>query len=221
MAILKIVNKQLRKLLEEKEELVTKGRKVSEEIEGVQNQITNNDTARKAIMEKIQPKELIEKGDAIEKKINAEIELAEKKVGKDTFRKMVDKNALLFIVSCIRAEDKEYAILNHVNELGKIVDEVQKLKFEAIPKSLNEEAKTLVAKKDELETKRNKIFLKVQKIKDRATPIIQREATPHLSEYEDIETAQIKGEQIIIVTYDRLEDWKASFAKNKKDKKVV
>jgi ABC-type Zn uptake system ZnuABC Zn-binding protein ZnuA len=74
------------------------------------------------------------------------------------------------------------------------------------------------ALKDELEAfriARNKIALKVQKIKDRVTPLVKKEVAPHLGEYDDTETVQIVRGKIIVQTFSHLEEWIARFKAKK------
>lgn len=165
-----IANKQLRKLLGDKDELVTKGRNISSKIEKVEKQIEDMKVLQRKYTDECNPDWLINQGDALQKEINGKIE-----------------------------------------ELEAIGEEVQKLKIAAIPKEHVSKYETLKAEKEELERERNKVFLKVQKIKDRAVPIIQAEVKPKLSKYEDINTADIKGDVIVVTTFSHLEDWKAKF----------
>lgn len=103
-----------------------------------------------------------------------------------------------------------------IKELEKIGEEVQKAKLAAIPKPLKDEYESMKKEKETMERDRNKIALKVQKIKDRAIPLIQKEVKPHLGEYDDIETAQLKGEQIVVTTFNHLDQWVEKFTANKR-----
>lgn len=179
MPTLKIVNKQLRKYLDEKDTLVTKGRGVSGEIEVIEKDIEKIKDVQRKYTNDCNPKELIEEGDALKDKINKEIK-----------------------------------------KLEKIGDKVQKLKIDAIPQEFKDKYEALKKVKELKERERNKIALKVQKIKDRAIPIIQKEVKPHLGEFDDIETAVVKGEQIFVTTFNHLDEFKAKFKKPKQEAPV-
>lgn len=108
------------------------------------------------------------------------------------------------------------AINEQFKKLDEIGDEIHKLKLAAIPEKTKEEYFELKAKHEELETLRNKLGLKIQKIKDRVIPMIQKETKKHLEEFEDIENPKVVGEEVVIGVYSHLEDWKKKFkAKNK------
>jgi len=113
--------------------------------------------------------------------------------------------------------DKGDALVKQITdlhtELQKIADGINKSKLEAIPKEMIEEHKQLLKDKEMLERDRNKIALKVQKIKDRVIPIIQKEVKPQLAEYDDIETAKTKDGKVVISTFNHLADFKAKFRK--------
>ncbi len=72
----------------------------------------------------------------------------------------------------------------------------------------------VLKQKEKLERERNKVALKVQKIKDKVVPIIQKEVRPLLKdEYDDIETAKLKDGKIVIETFNHIEDFKKKFRK--------
>lgn len=96
-------------------------------------------------------------------------------------------------------------------ELGKIADQINQSKLDAIPQEMKEEHMALLKEKEKLERERNKIALKVQKIKDKVIPIVQKEVKPLLKEYDDIETAKVKDGKVVINTFNYLEDFKAKF----------
>lgn len=96
-------------------------------------------------------------------------------------------------------------------ELEKLSELILKAKLDAIPKDVVEEYHALKKEKDDLETERNKLFLKVQKIKDRAIPMIQKHIQPQLENFEDIDTAELDGEKIVVSCYDALDEWKKKF----------
>lgn len=98
-------------------------------------------------------------------------------------------------------------------ELEKIANQITKEKLDAIPQDMKDEHNKLLVEVEGLERERNKIALKVQKIKDKIIPIVQKFVKPLLSEYDDIETAKV-GEidgEVTISTFNYLEDFKAKF----------
>ncbi len=101
-----------------------------------------------------------------------------------------------------------------MKELQKLGDRVEQIKLEAIPDEIKKAHHELLAEREKLERDRNKIALKVQKIKDRVIPLIQKETKPLLAkEYDDIETAKIKDDKIIVTTFNHLDEWKRNFRK--------
>lgn len=98
-----------------------------------------------------------------------------------------------------------------LSRLEAIGNEIQEKKLKAIPKELEMEHKDALKEREQLERDRNKIALKIQKIKDRVIPLIQKECKPLLGEYDDIETATVKNGTVVISTFNHMEDWKRKF----------
>ena len=97
-------------------------------------------------------------------------------------------------------------------ELTKIANDIEDAKLAAVPKEMKAEHLALLKHKENLERDRNKIALKVQKIKDKCVPIIQKEVRPLLKdEYDDIETAKTKDGMVVVTTFNHLADFKAKF----------
>jgi len=116
-----------------------------------------------------------------------------------------------------KAEELKAKINEMIKEFEKVAGEITQEKLAGIPKDLEKKHKELLADKEKLERERNKIALKVQKVKDRVVPLIKKEVEPQLKEYEDIETAVVKGGLVEVTTFSHLEEFKAQFkAKNKK-----
>ena len=104
-----------------------------------------------------------------------------------------------------------------VVELGKLGDQIQKAKIDAIPEHMKIEHYALRGRKEELELQRNKIGLKVQKVKDKVRPMIQKACKPHLEDdFEDLETAKLAGNTVIVKKFSHLESFKKSFILNNK-----
>lgn len=98
-----------------------------------------------------------------------------------------------------------------IKRLGELGAEIEEKKLDAIPKDIKEHHQELLKKREQLQREQNKIALKVQKIKDRVIPLIQREVKPLLQEYDDIETAKVKDDEVIINTFNHLEEFKKKF----------
>jgi DNA repair ATPase RecN len=98
-------------------------------------------------------------------------------------------------------------------ELTKIADSINQSKLDGIPQEMIEKHKQLLKDKENLERDRNKVALKVQKIKDKCIPLIQREVKPLLGEYDDIETAKVKDGKVMVSTFNHLEDFKSKFSR--------
>lgn len=98
--------------------------------------------------------------------------------------------------------------LKRIEEIGQAIE---KKKMAAIPQALIDEHKGYLKEIEGMERDRNKIALKVQKIKDKVVPLIQKEVKPLLKEYDDIETAKVKDGKVLINTFNHLEDWMRKF----------
>lgn len=98
--------------------------------------------------------------------------------------------------------------LKRIEELGQLVEQK---KLDAVPKELKDEHQISMKEKERLERERNKIALKIQKVKDRVIPLIQKNVKPMLKEYDDIETAKTKNGKVIVETFNHLADWKSKF----------
>lgn len=156
----------------------------------------------------VQKDELVSQG----RKISGEIEKIEKKIKVYQEKEMeitgkVEPNPEL------KKEGDELArtIEQSMKRLEAIGNQIEKEKLEAIPQDVKEAHQNLMKEREEKERERNKIALKVQKIKDRVVPLIQKEVKPLLKEYEDIETARTKNGKVVINTFNHLEEFKRKF----------
>ncbi|MHA1304652.1 MAG: hypothetical protein ACTSPI_13220 [Candidatus Heimdallarchaeaceae archaeon] len=70
---------------------------------------------------------------------------------------------------------------------------------------------------EQLEKDRNKLALQVQKIKDKIIPFARRIKKEHLSKYEDIQSLELKGDDIIITTFDYIEEYRKQLDKKIKE----
>lgn len=156
----------------------------------------------------VQKDKLVDDGRAISR----QIETLEVKIKRfeDKEKKITAK-----IVPPVELTDKGDAMAKELErlsaELGKIADQINQSKLDAIPEEMKNEHMQLLKDKEALERDRNKIALKVQKIKDKVIPIVQKEVKPLLKEYDDIETAKVKDGKVVINTFNYLEDFKAKF----------
>jgi chromosome segregation ATPase len=122
-------------------------------------------------------------------------------------------------VKCEELEAQKKEIIEQMIEAKKKFDDLEKqireTKIAAIPKDLADKHYALMDEKEKLERERNKLALKVQKIKDRATPIIRKEVMPHLKEFEDIETAKAVRGKVIVTTFNHQEEFMKAWASRK------
>jgi predicted nucleic acid-binding Zn-ribbon protein len=103
-----------------------------------------------------------------------------------------------------------------MKSFDEIAAQIQEAKLQAIPAQMKADHLALMKKREELETERNKIALKIQKIKDKLVPILKKEITPHLQEFDDTESVELKNGKIIVKTFNYLEDFKKQFRNKKK-----
>lgn len=156
------------------------------------------------------------------RKISQEIEKLDMQI-----KRFEDKEKVITgkVVPPKELTEKGDNLVKEMNKLGeeltKISDEVTRAKLAAVPKDVKDAHMELLSKKEALERERNKIALKVQKIKDKLIPIIQREVSPLIKQkniieidigrYDDIETAKTKDGKVVITTFNRLEEWRKNF----------
>lgn len=139
----------------------------------------------------------IEKGNEV---IDKQIQELESKVDLKEFQDLAAEST------------KQMQIL--LDEANKIQESIYaKLKAE-IPPDLGikyDKNKKLI---EELENKRNKIGLKIQKLKDLIIPITQKIAKPLLEdEFEDLGDVRIENGEVVVEIISHLENWKQARAK--------
>lgn len=109
----------------------------------------------------------------------------------------------------VKLVDEINAKTKELEALGK---EIEEQKLAAVPEEMKTEHLDLLKQREKKERDLGKLALKVQKIKDRMIPIVQKEVKPLLkTEFDDIETAEVKGDVVVIKTFNHLEDFKAKF----------
>jgi len=99
-----------------------------------------------------------------------------------------------------------------VKELEAVAEKIRVEKLNAIPEDMKKAHLALNDKREKLEKERNKIGLTVQKIKDRVVPKIQKRALRSLGEYEDLLTANVKDDKVVIEKFSHLQEWKRLWA---------
>jgi predicted nucleic acid-binding Zn-ribbon protein len=115
------------------------------------------------------------------------------------------------------AEKLKADINKLIKEFERVAEKITKTKLDGIPKDLEKKHKDYLEEKEKLERERNKIALKVQKIKDKVVPMIKKEVEPHLAEFEDLESAELKKDVVKVGIFSHLEEFKRKFKeKNKK-----
>jgi len=71
-----------------------------------------------------------------------------------------------------------------------------------------------------LESDRNKLALQVQKIKDKVMPFAKRIKKENLGKYEDIQSIELKGDDIVITTFDYIDEYRKQLDKKIKEGKL-
>jgi seryl-tRNA synthetase len=156
--------------------------------------------------------DLVIKGREISKEIEAvmnecsEYEAEEKKITANVKPKELGK----------KAEALKKEINKKIKEFEKLAEKIRDEKLKAIPKEIKTKHERAMEKKEELERNRNKLALKIQKIKDRMVPIIHQEVKPHLKKYEDIQSAEAVGDEVVVKIFSYLKDWKKAWDERKK-----
>lgn len=158
-----------------------------------------------------QKQELVLEGRTISKALEA--------IGRDIEKCETEERKITAEVEPVELRAEAEALKTQIDELIKQFEKkanlITKTKLDAIPKELADKHKDLMKKREEKERERNKVALKIQKIKDRIVPKIAVIVKPQLGEYEDVETAIIKNDEIVIKTFSYLEEWKKGFEARK------
>lgn len=154
---------------------------------------------------------LVKEGRAISEKI-------------DTVQKKIQENNKKQLEITAKVEAKELvaegeALQKQINadleKLNEIGNKIMKAKLDGIPDKVKVEFFALKEEQEKLEKDRNKIALKVQKIKDRVIPLIHKEVKDKLGEFDDIESTHLSKGKVIVKTYNKVEELKATLKKKK------
>lgn len=128
----------------------------------------------------------------------------------------------------VQAEEKKVSIddlLEREKVETKIVEEcIAKMKvikqeiydrmIAQVPKELHVKYDEIKKKKEELEEERNKIALKAQKYNDKIIPMAKELMKPFLEDqYDDYDTLQLQGDEIVATIFNHLNDFKTNFKK--------
>lgn len=145
------------------------------------------------------------------KKIHTEIEKIDAKIEESRKRQHLitnNCNPTELIEKGNKLRDEINVKMQELEDLGK---EINATKLAAIPEKEVLLWKELHAQKEKKERVRNKLVLRVQKLKDRFIPLIQKEAKPYLGKFEDLETAEAKGDYIVVKIFDHQIEWEKNF----------
>jgi len=161
---------------------------------------------------------LIESKDELVKlgrKISSELETIEFKINKlqDKEKVITGKSESKELLT--RGEIARLEMERATKSFDKVAAEIHAFKLAAIPVQMKKDHYDLMAFRETKEEDRNKIALKIQKIKDKLIPLLKKEIEPFLKEYEDTQTVELKNGKIIVETFSYLDDFKKQF-KNKK-----
>ena len=120
-------------------------------------------------------------------------------------------------------DEEAKKITDEFNILVDRMKVVEKATYErlkaSIPPELGIKYEAKKKKKEELENKRNKIGLKVQKWKDIIIPRTQEIAKKHLQdEFEDFNEIRIENGEVILEIFSHLETWKEARRKKLNEK---
>lgn len=164
-----------------------------------------------------QKAEIITEGRAISQKIaDIDLEMGKIDVRVQAAEAKVDITDLKAQGDAL-VKEMEALIKTYTDKIKAIEHQIyDRMKAQTDPK-LREDYERLKQTKDELETERNKKYLKAQKIKDRIIPIARRLLSKHLeNEYEDYFDIQLKDGVLVGAIFSHLDEWDKKFKERKK-----
>ena len=101
-----------------------------------------------------------------------------------------------------------------IAKMKVIKQEIYDRMIKEVPTELHIKYDELKKKKEDLETERNKIALKAQKYNDKIIPLAKECMKPFLEDrFDDYDTLQLDGDEIVATIFNHLVDWKANFKK--------
>lgn len=161
---------------------------------------------------------LIEEKDALVKtgrKISSELETIEFKINKLQDKEKVitgkHQNKELMTKGEIARLEMERAM----KAFDEIANQIHADKLAAIPQTMKDEHFALLKLRSDKEADRNKVALKIQKYKDKMIPLLKKLIKPHLGEFDDTETVEVKDGKILVTTFNYIEDFKKKFKDRK------
>lgn len=173
--IVAIDNSKLVRMVKEKADMVLEGRKISEDIEVVQQEMDAIDLEVQAI--------------------EAAVDVADLKVQAEELTK--EFNAVM-----AKMEDNQKEVRKR---LHLIVPQELKDKYDAVKKT-----------KEEFESKRNKVALKISKWNDKIIPLARKVMKTFIqNEFEDYDSLRLENEKVVGTIFNHLEDWKKTFYNRK------
>ena len=96
-----------------------------------------------------------------------------------------------------------------LNSNGQIITQDAKIKQLLLEKQkLIRDGRKCSTQIEELANKRNKLALRVQKIKDKVMPFAKRIKKEKLGKYEDIQSIELVGKNIVVKTFNYLDEYK-------------
>lgn len=104
-------------------------------------------------------------------------------------------------------------------EMDSVKQEIFKRCKAVVPPNMAIDYEQAKSDKEGLENKRNKVGLKIQKLKDRIIPMVQKEVKPLLTDdFEDLGDVRVENGEVVIDIISHLEAWKEARAKKLKEK---
>lgn len=101
-----------------------------------------------------------------------------------------------------------------IEEMQAVKREIFDRMMAQTPPELRTQYDGLKKKKEELETERNKVAIKAQKYNDKIIPLGREMMKPFLQDqYEDYDTLQLDGDEIVATIFSHMADFKNNFKK--------
>ncbi len=115
----------------------------------------------------------------------------------------------------LEREKAETKIVEECIEKMKVIkQEIYDRMIAQVPKELHEKYDKIRKDKETLEEERNKIALKAQKYNDKIIPLAKEMMKPFLEDqYDDYDTLQLQGDEIVATIFNHLNDFKTNFKK--------
>jgi len=165
--IVKLEHPKLKGWIEQKDELIQQGRKMSGEVDLISEAMESINKKLVAEEQKVDVKDLVVKGEEL------------------------------------------------VKQLEGLQKQIYQRVRENTPQELRDQYELLEKQKAEKMTELNKLGHKVQKVKDKIVPLVQKLGKPHLETmYEDLNTTKLDEDgNVVLEIFDHLEEFKSNYAK--------